>query len=123
MIRITSRVPGFRRAGIEHPGHPIVYPKDRFTPEQLRALKKEPMLIVEELDTPADDKKDATPQIPENNNQTPEPPNPPEVNGGEGETPDPNEGDGSSEDEQEESKPKRKSKKKGTEDQKDGGQG
>lgn len=50
MIRITARVAGFRRAGIAHAAHPVEYPVDRFTPEQLAALKAEPMLVVEQIE-------------------------------------------------------------------------
>ncbi len=53
-IRITSRKGGFRRCKVEHPATPTVYPDDRFTPQELAALKAEPMLIVEEItDGPA----------------------------------------------------------------------
>lgn len=45
-ILIASKRDGFRRAGIEHPSTPTLYADDRFTPEQLAALEREPMLIV-----------------------------------------------------------------------------
>lgn len=51
-IRITSKKDGFRRAGMEHSSTPKEYPNDRFTPEQLAALKAESMLVVEELADP-----------------------------------------------------------------------
>ena len=55
MIRITSKVEGFRRAGIAHPASPTDYANDAFTKQQLAQLKAEPMLVVEELDDkPAD---------------------------------------------------------------------
>lgn len=47
MIRITAKMNGFRRAGIVHAGT-REYPDGFFSPEQLEALKKEPMLLVEE---------------------------------------------------------------------------
>lgn len=46
-VIITSKSEGFRRCGIEHPAHPVEYPDDRFTEEQLKKLKAEPMLIVQ----------------------------------------------------------------------------
>ena len=58
IIRITSTVPGFRRAGIEHPAEPVDHPADSLTDEQLAALKAERRLIVQELDLPDDGKDD-----------------------------------------------------------------
>lgn len=52
MIRIIARRDGFRRCGIEHSAEPKEYPNDRFTKKQLEQLKKEPMLIVQELPDP-----------------------------------------------------------------------
>lgn len=49
MIRITSKVDGFRRAGVAHPAAPTDYPDDAFTKPQLAQLKDEPMLVVEEI--------------------------------------------------------------------------
>lgn len=46
MIRITSKQEGFRRAGMSHTKEPKEYPDHQFSPEQLAALKAEPMLIV-----------------------------------------------------------------------------
>ncbi|MGC5328890.1 HI1506-related protein [Brevibacillus sp. SYSU BS000544] len=48
-IAITSKVNGFRRAGVQHPAQRVVYPADRFTDLQLKLLEEEPMLIVEEV--------------------------------------------------------------------------
>jgi len=45
-IVITAKREGFRRCGIAHPGKPTSYPDDFFTEEQLRALDKEPQLIL-----------------------------------------------------------------------------
>lgn len=71
MIRITARINGFRRAGVAHYGTQE-YPDGHFTPEQLDALKAEPMLIVEEQpdespaeaepETPAEAEADAAPE-------------------------------------------------------------
>jgi hypothetical protein len=52
IIRITSKVPGFRRAGKSHPGHPVDYPAAAIPDHVLAALKAEPNLIVQELDLP-----------------------------------------------------------------------
>ncbi|MBE3574546.1 MAG: hypothetical protein IMW99_03690 [Firmicutes bacterium] len=52
MIRIVSKRDGFRRCGIEHPSRPVLYPNDRFSPEELARLKSEPMLVVDEVDEP-----------------------------------------------------------------------
>lgn len=52
MIRITSKKDGFRRAGVAHPDKPTTYPDDAFKPEQVKALKAEPMLVVDVLPDP-----------------------------------------------------------------------
>ncbi|MBK7542516.1 MAG: hypothetical protein IPP10_14555 [Candidatus Competibacteraceae bacterium] len=52
LIRITAKRHGFRRAGMAHPTTPTEHPGDRFTAEQLRTLKEEPMLVVELLPDP-----------------------------------------------------------------------
>ena len=49
MIRITSKKDGFRRCGITHPASPVEYPDDQFSKEELKVLKAEPILIVEEV--------------------------------------------------------------------------
>ncbi len=49
MIRIRSKKAGFRRCGIAHPEKATEYPDERFTKDQLKVLKAEPMLIIEEL--------------------------------------------------------------------------
>jgi len=58
MIRITSKQDGFRRAGMAHSKEPKEYPDNKFSKEQLAALKAEPMLIVEtnvpETEAPAE---------------------------------------------------------------------
>lgn len=47
MIRITSKLDGFRRSGVAHPATPTDHPDDAFDKAQLAALKAEPMLTVE----------------------------------------------------------------------------
>ena len=46
-VKIKSKRPGFRRCGIANPDVMLEYPDDRFTSEELKRLKGEPMLIVE----------------------------------------------------------------------------
>lgn len=48
-IRITSRIEGFRRAGMRHSKTPTDHPFDAFTAEQLNQLETEPNLKVEYL--------------------------------------------------------------------------
>ena len=57
MIRIRSKKDGFRRCGMAHPAGPVEYPNEKFTPAQLKVLKAEPMLWVEEIPDPPKDKK------------------------------------------------------------------
>lgn len=47
MIRIRSKIPGFRRAGFAHPGEWVEHANDAFTPEQLLSILTEPNLQVE----------------------------------------------------------------------------
>lgn len=47
MIFITSKKEGFRRCGVRHAKATTAYADDRFSPDQLRRLDAEPMLIVE----------------------------------------------------------------------------
>lgn len=54
VYRITSTIPGFRRAGLSHPARAVDHPADSLTPEQLDALLAEPRLVVQELDLPDD---------------------------------------------------------------------
>lgn len=49
MIRIISKKEGFRRCGIAHPSTPTDYSNDKFSGKELKRLKAEPMLIVQEL--------------------------------------------------------------------------
>jgi hypothetical protein len=57
IIRITSKRAGFRRCGIAHPVTPTDYPVDRFTAEQIKGLKTEPMLKVEILEIETEEEK------------------------------------------------------------------
>lgn len=45
-ITITAKHAGFRRCGVAHSDSPVVWPEDSFTPEQIKQLKAEPMLVV-----------------------------------------------------------------------------
>lgn len=49
MIRIISKKDGFRRCGIAHSSKPTDYPDDQFSKKELKRLKAEPMLVVQEL--------------------------------------------------------------------------
>lgn len=48
-VRITSRLEGFRRAGMRHSKTPTDHPLGTFTDEQLAILETEPNLTVEYL--------------------------------------------------------------------------
>ena len=52
IVRITAKRPGFRRAGKAHPDTPTDHPAEVFSAAELRALKTEPQLVVQELDLP-----------------------------------------------------------------------
>lgn len=52
MIVITSKIDGFRRAGVAHSSSPTPYAEDRFTPAQLAKLRAEPNLVVQLLPKP-----------------------------------------------------------------------
>lgn len=56
VLRITAKKDGFRRAGVAHSAGPVDHPLDRFNADQIKALKAEPMLVVEETEAakPAD---------------------------------------------------------------------
>lgn len=49
-LKIYSKREGFRRCGMAHPVGPVIHPDGTFTPEQVERLKKEPMLIVMEVE-------------------------------------------------------------------------
>lgn len=48
-VRIRSKVDGFRRAGVAHPKDATEYPAGAFTATQIKLLKDEPNLVVEDL--------------------------------------------------------------------------
>lgn len=50
-LRITSKQEGFRRAGVAHSAQATVHPIDKFSKDQIAALKADPMLVVEEIET------------------------------------------------------------------------
>lgn len=52
-IKITAKVDGFRRAGVVHTGTQI-YPFSAFTPDQLKSLVDEPLLVCEFIDEKSD---------------------------------------------------------------------
>lgn len=61
-ITITSKREGFRRAGMAHPAKPTTYPDNKFTAEQLKDLKSEPMLVVTEAEDETDAEAKAKPK-------------------------------------------------------------
>ncbi|MEP2707780.1 MAG: HI1506-related protein [Roseibium sp.] len=49
-LRITAKPKeGFRRCGVHHPSEAVDYPEGRFTPADVKALKAETNLVVEDL--------------------------------------------------------------------------
>ena len=54
MIIITSKKDGFRRCGVAHPAAPTEYPEGTFTPDQIKTMRNEPMLVVLEADGAGD---------------------------------------------------------------------
>jgi len=48
-LRIAAKAEGFRRAGIAHSLEPTDHKAGTFSPEQVEALKADPMLVVVEL--------------------------------------------------------------------------
>lgn len=60
VIRITSKVAGFRRAGMSHPDVPVDHPADTISAAQLAALMAEPKLVVQELELPDEKTKPKT---------------------------------------------------------------
>lgn len=56
MLRIGSKKNGFRRCGVEFSEIPVDYPDDKFTTDEIKILKAEPMLVVVEVpDEPKDE--------------------------------------------------------------------
>lgn len=50
LIRITSKLDGFRRCGIAHPKVATDHPAERFTEAELERLRADPVLSVEVID-------------------------------------------------------------------------
>ncbi|WP_293392957.1 HI1506-related protein [Nevskia sp.] len=48
-LRIAAKAEGFRRAGIAHSATATDHKAGRFSPEDVEALKNDPMLVVVEL--------------------------------------------------------------------------
>lgn len=59
VLRITAKVDGFRRAGIAHPAVATDHPIDGFTEDQIKAIKGEPQLVVEEVEVEGPEPKEA----------------------------------------------------------------
>ena len=49
-IRITAKKDGYRRCGVPHPAEATWHSMDAFDKDQLKILKAEPMLVVEEVE-------------------------------------------------------------------------
>jgi hypothetical protein len=66
-IVITSKRNGFRRCGMAHPARAVEHPDGAFSPEQLKELQAEPMLVVQVVGIPqvAEAQEDAKPAEPE----------------------------------------------------------
>lgn len=52
-IRITAKTDGYRRCGLAHSKTPVEHPLDRFTAAELKILKADPGLTVEEVEVVA----------------------------------------------------------------------
>jgi hypothetical protein len=65
IVRITSRVEGFRRAGVPHSKTPTDYPLETFTRAQLKALEAETRLTVEVLEAEDEEPKTKRPNATE----------------------------------------------------------
>lgn len=48
-IKVKSKREDFRRCGIPHTIEEVIYPDDRFTPDEIARLQAEPMLTVERI--------------------------------------------------------------------------
>jgi hypothetical protein len=59
ILRVTSKVDGFRRADMAHPAVATDHPIDSLSKEQIEALKGEPMLVVEEAEVEDPEPKEA----------------------------------------------------------------
>lgn len=51
-LRVRAVTAGFRRAGRAWPAEPVEVPRDAFADDQVKALKGEPMIVVEEIEIP-----------------------------------------------------------------------
>ena len=56
-LQITAKRNGFRRAGMAHPDTAVTHPLSTLSKTQIEQLKREPMLVVHEVDMPADEAK------------------------------------------------------------------
>lgn len=73
MIKITCLREGFRRNGIAHPAETIEYPDGRWSTEEIRRFKEDPMFFVEERpgekvtepESPEQDSKEKSAEKPE----------------------------------------------------------
>lgn len=54
-IRITSKIDGFRRAGMSHSHTPCDYPVEAFSDNQLAQIEAEPNLVVQQIERDVDD--------------------------------------------------------------------
>ena len=61
-LRVASRRPGFRRAGLTHPAQAVLHPLESLTEEQIAQLKAEPLLVVEEVEIEESEKGGAKPE-------------------------------------------------------------
>jgi len=61
-LRIVAKKDGFRRAGIAHTSEPQEYPLSKFSKEQVEQLKKDPMLVVQEIEISEPKGKDKDPK-------------------------------------------------------------
>jgi len=53
VIRITSKIEGFRRCGVAHSKSPVDHPYDRFTTAEIDTLRADPNLTIAIADAPA----------------------------------------------------------------------
>ena len=51
-LRVSSKKDGFRRAGLTHPATAVDHPLEDLEPWQVKALKAEPLLVVQEVEIP-----------------------------------------------------------------------
>lgn len=63
VLRITAKQHGFRRCGVAHPSTPTDYDLRRFSKEQRETLEAESMLVVQEVEFDAGEKKGKQPEL------------------------------------------------------------